>query len=160
MESQALRHVLHVMGMVHPNQPDSLQGLQRALPLKASHYRFQLRHVLHIIGMIHPNQADSLQGLQDGNFEALAANDLGIGAGWQQNKRNWALSAVVGRWNRVIYSDIRLRTTGVTPPVFYFHLKGWRALPLKAPHYRFHRWSAPSGSIMMRVRHVSGWTCL
>jgi hypothetical protein len=58
--------------------------------------------------MIHPNQADSLQGLQGGNVEALAANDLGIGSGWQQSKQNWALSAVVGKWIRVVCSDLCL----------------------------------------------------
>jgi hypothetical protein len=65
-----------------------------------------LQHVLHLMWMAHPNQADSLQGPQGGNVEVLAANDLGIGSGWQQSKQNWALSAVVGKWVRVICSDL------------------------------------------------------
>ena len=116
-----------------------------------------LRHVLHVMGMLHLNRADSLQGLQDGNFEALAANDLGIGSGWQQSKRNWALSAVVGRWIRVIYSDLCLRTPGVTPPVFYCHFKERCALPLKTSHYRFRRWPASSGSIRQLASYCQ-WT--
>ena len=75
-----------------------------------------LQQVLHLMWMAHPNQADSLQGSQSGNVEVLAANDLGIGSGWQQSKQNWALSAVVGKWVRVICSDLCWRTTGVTPP--------------------------------------------
>ena len=73
-----------------------------------------LQQVLHLMWMAHPNQADSLQGSQSGNVEVLAANDLGIGSGWQQSKQNWALSAVVGKWVRVICSDLCWRTTGVT----------------------------------------------
>ena len=79
-----------------------------------------LQHVLHLMWMAHPNQADSLQGPQGGNVEVLAANDLGIGSGWQQSKQNWALSAVVGKWVRVICSDLCWRTTGVTPPALIF----------------------------------------
>ena len=56
-----------------------------------------LQHVLHAMWMAYPYQADSLQGLHGGNCEVLAANDPGIGSGWQQSKQNWALSAVVGK---------------------------------------------------------------
>ena len=98
-----------------------------------------LQQVLHLMWMAHPNQADSLQGLQGGNVEVLAANDPGIGSGWQQSKQNWALSAVVGKWVRVDCSDLCWRTTGVTPPACFFPLPpayalGPHVLPAVLPH--------------------------
>ena len=81
-------------------------------------YHQGLQQVLHIMWMAHPNQADSLQGSQCGNVEMLAANDQGIGSGWRQSKQNLALSAVVGKWARVICNDLCWRTTGVTPSTF------------------------------------------
>ena len=53
-------------------------------------------HVLSAVWMAYPDQASSLQGFHGVNRDLLAANDLGIGSGWQQSKQNWALLAVVG----------------------------------------------------------------
>ena len=53
--------------------------------------------VLQVMSMVCPNQADSLQGSRGVNSDILAANDLGIGSGWQQSKQNRALPAVVGQ---------------------------------------------------------------
>ena len=53
-------------------------------------------HVLQTVPKARPNQACSLQGSRDVSCDILAANDLGIGSGWQQSKQNWALLAVVG----------------------------------------------------------------
>ena len=53
-------------------------------------------HVLPSVLKICPNQATSLQGSHGVRCDILAANDLGNGSGWQQNKQNWALLAVVG----------------------------------------------------------------
>jgi hypothetical protein len=44
--------------------------------------------VLQVMSMVCPNQADSLQGSRGVNYDILAANDLGIGSGWQQSKQN------------------------------------------------------------------------
>ena len=46
------------------------------------------RHVLWIMWMAHPNQADRPQGSHHVSDGILAANDLGIGSGWQQSKQN------------------------------------------------------------------------
>ena len=54
-------------------------------------------HVLPAVRMAYPDQASSLQGFHGVNHDLLAANDLGIGSGWQQSKQNWALLAVVGK---------------------------------------------------------------
>jgi hypothetical protein len=53
-------------------------------------------HVLWIMLMAHPNQADRPQGSHHVSDGILAANDPGIGSGWQQSKQNWARPAVVG----------------------------------------------------------------
>ena len=47
-----------------------------------------LQYVLQVMWMAYPYQADSLQGLHGGNCEVLAANDSGIGSGWQQSRQN------------------------------------------------------------------------
>ena len=54
------------------------------------------RYVLRAVLMAYPEQACSLQGSHGVNCDILAANDLGIGSGWQQSKQNRALLAVVG----------------------------------------------------------------
>jgi hypothetical protein len=54
-------------------------------------------HVLQSVLMAYPDQASSLQGFHGVNCDFLAANDPGIGSGWQQSKQNWALLAVVGQ---------------------------------------------------------------
>ena len=46
------------------------------------------RHVLWIMWMAHPNQASRPQGYHHVNGDTLAANDSGIGSGWQQSKQN------------------------------------------------------------------------
>ena len=46
------------------------------------------QHVLWIMWMAHPNQADRPQGSHHVSDGILAANDLGIGSGWQQSKQN------------------------------------------------------------------------
>ena len=56
-----------------------------------------MQHVLHTLSMVCPDQAGSLQGSRSASCDILAANDLGIGSGWQQSKQNWALPAVVGQ---------------------------------------------------------------
>ena len=43
-------------------------------------------HVLWIMLMAHPNQADRPQGSHHVSDGILAANDPGIGSGWQQSK--------------------------------------------------------------------------
>ena len=43
-----------------------------------------------------PSRADNLQGQRGVSLVVLAANDRGIGSGWQQSKQNSPLSAVVG----------------------------------------------------------------
>ena len=53
-------------------------------------------HPLQSVLILRPNQASSLQGSLNVSRDILAANDLGIGSGWQQSKQNWALLAVVG----------------------------------------------------------------
>ena len=65
-----------------------------------------MQHVLWLMWMAYPNQADSLQGFCSVNCTILAANDPGIGSGWQQSKQNWALAAVVGQ-------RIRMASTGL-----------------------------------------------
>ena len=65
-----------------------------------------MQHVLWLMWMAYPNQADSLQGFCSVNYTILAANDPGIGSGWQQSKQNWALPAVVGHWARMRSSDL------------------------------------------------------
>ena len=65
-----------------------------------------MQHVLWLMWMAYPNQADSLQGFCSVNCTILAANDPGIGSGWQQSKQNWALPAVVGHWARMRSSDL------------------------------------------------------
>ena len=65
-----------------------------------------MQHVLWLMWMAYPNQADSLQGFCGVNCTILAANDPGIGSGWQQSKQNWALPAVVGHWARMRSSDL------------------------------------------------------
>ena len=65
-----------------------------------------MQHVLWLMWMAYPNQADSLQGFCSVNYSILAANDPGIGSGWQQSKQNWALPAVVGHWARMRSSDL------------------------------------------------------
>ena len=62
--------------------------------------------VLQVMSMVCPNQADSLQGSRGVNGDILAANDLGIGSGWQQSKQNRALPAVVGQQARMICNDL------------------------------------------------------
>ena len=62
--------------------------------------------VLQVMSMACPNQADSPQGSRGVNRDILAANDLGIGSGWQQSKQNWALPAVVGTQARMICNDL------------------------------------------------------
>ena len=51
--------------------------------------------------MVLPDQAGSLQGSCSVSCNLLAANDPGIGSGWQQSKQNWTLLAVVGHWIRM-----------------------------------------------------------
>ena len=51
--------------------------------------------------MVLPDQAGSLQGSCSVSCNLLAANDPGIGSGWQQSKQNWTLLAVVGYWTRM-----------------------------------------------------------
>ena len=63
-------------------------------------------HVLWIMWMAHPNQASRPQGYHHVNGDTLAANDPGIGSGWQQSKQNWARLAVVGYWARMKCSDL------------------------------------------------------
>ena len=46
------------------------------------------QHVLHVMWMVCPDQAGSPQGSQSVSCDVLAANDLGIGSGWQQSKQN------------------------------------------------------------------------
>ena len=46
------------------------------------------QHVLWIMWMAHPNQASRPQGYHHVNGDTLAANDPGIGSGWQQSKQN------------------------------------------------------------------------
>ena len=46
------------------------------------------RQVLWIMWMAHPNQASRPQGYHHVNGGTLAANDSGIGSGWQQSKQN------------------------------------------------------------------------
>ena len=46
------------------------------------------QHVLWIMWMAHPNQASRPQGCHHVNGDTLAANDSGIGSGWQQIKQN------------------------------------------------------------------------
>ena len=65
-----------------------------------------MQHVLWLMWMAYPNQADSLQGFCSVNCTILAANDPGIGSGWQQSKQNWAQPAVVGHWARMRSSDL------------------------------------------------------
>ena len=65
-----------------------------------------MQHVLHTLSMVCPDQAGSLQGSHSASCDILAANDLGIGSGWQQSKQNWALPAVVGHWARMRSSDL------------------------------------------------------
>jgi hypothetical protein len=55
--------------------------------------------------MAHPNQADRPQGSHHVSDGILAANDPGIGSGWQQSKQNWARPAVVGHCARMRCSD-------------------------------------------------------
>jgi len=43
---------------------------------------------LWFILVLQSNQAGGLQGSHSGNCDTLAANDLGIGSGWQQSKQN------------------------------------------------------------------------
>ena len=54
-------------------------------------------HVLQTVLMAYPDQVSSLQGSCGVSCNILAANDLGIGSGWQQSRQNWALLAVVGK---------------------------------------------------------------
>ena len=64
------------------------------------------RHVLWIMWMAHPNQASRPQGYHHVNGDTLAANDSGIGSGWQQGTQNWARLSVVGHWARMKCSDL------------------------------------------------------
>ena len=57
-------------------------------------------HALLTVLMAHPDQASSLQGSLRVSTDTLAADDPGIGSGWQQSKQNWALLAVVGQCAR------------------------------------------------------------
>ena len=59
-----------------------------------------------VMWMVCPNQAVSLQGHQCVSIETLVGNDPGIVSGWQQSKKNWALSAVVGEQTRMTCDDL------------------------------------------------------
>ena len=47
------------------------------------------------------------------NVEALAGYDLAIAQAGNRSKQIWALSAMIGTWVRMAYSDPCQRTTGV-----------------------------------------------
>ena len=80
--------------------------------------------VLQVMSMVCPNQADSLQGSRGVNGDILAANDLGIGSGWQQSKQNWALPAVVGQQARMICNDLCWVQLAPLLPFMHFHVRG------------------------------------
>ena len=48
-----------------------------------------------VMWMAHPNQASRPQGYLHVNGDPMAANEPGIGLGWQQSKQNWVRLAVV-----------------------------------------------------------------
>ena len=48
----------------------------------------ETEQVLQTVLMAYPGQASSLQGSHGADCDILAANDLGIGSGWQQSKQN------------------------------------------------------------------------
>ena len=70
--------------------------------------------------MVLPDQAGSLQGSRSVSCDLLAANDLGIGSGWQQSKQNWTLLAVVGYWIRMACSDLFCAEGAPLQPFLFF----------------------------------------
>ena len=90
-----------------------------------------MQHVLWLMWMAYPNQADSLQGFCSVNCTILAANDPGIGSGWQQSKQNWALPAVVGHWARMRSSDLCCVQGAPLHPFFLLLLLLLLLLPFK-----------------------------
>ena len=84
--------------------------------------------------MVLPDQAGSLQGSRSVSCNLLAANDPGIGSGWQQSKQNWTLLAVVGYWTRMACRHLYRAEGAPLQPLFVDALRAARAerIPQKA----------------------------
>ena len=84
--------------------------------------------------MVLPDQAGSLQGSCSVSCNLLAANDPGIGSGWQQSKQNWTLLAVVGYWTRMACRHLYRAEGAPLQPLFVDALRAARAerIPQKA----------------------------
>ena len=79
-----------------------------------------IQHVMRAVWMGAPNQAASLQGYLGVSSATLAANDSGIGSGWQQSKQNRVLAAVMGQVLRTVSTDLCcVEAVSLTP--FSFH---------------------------------------